>query len=514
MSWLDNMMRDMINAPARHIWVHHGLPPDDTERLHLSNNPEPSLDSCFKLGTAAQTSVGLSALAASRFHALRTDIEGSVRVDSRHALIEFAGERYYTIDGQLPEMFEDDELTDQYVTKDGGMVRLNMNFPHHKEGLLKILGCEADKATITAVMAEQDSSEFIDKVMKAELVATDLHSFDTIDATSHGRSTVNISPVSITKIGEAPRRSIEGVGEPEYALEGIRVLDLTRIIAGPVAARTLAAHGADVLHVSAPHLPAVPKFDVETTRCKRTTQLDLNKPEEKATLEELVKDADVFLQSYAPKALEKRGFGAKAVAEMRPGIVYASLTALAHTAVYWDRRAYNFCVEMLEGLQVQEAETYKEWLVANDKDASQVPRYKPLPMRAISHLAGQLLAFGIEAALCKTITEGGTWEVHVSLESVALWLRAMGSLTPEEAYDEGEPLPERTFPLAEEVAGYSITVERDDGDVDSPDTEQPTGSTMTVIRHAAEMEATRIKEGKAPMRLNAHKPEWLPRPAA
>ena len=90
----------------------------------------------------------------------------------------------------------------------------------------------------------------------------------------------------------------------------------------------------------------------------------------------------------------------------------------------------------------------------------------------------------------------------------------MGSLTPEEAYDEGEPLPERTFPLPREVAGYSITVERDDGDVDSPNNEQPTGSTMTVIRHAAEMEATRIKEGKAPMRLNAHKPEWLPRPAA
>ena len=209
----------------------------------------------------------------------------------------------------------------------------------HKEGLLKILGCEADKATITAVMAEHDSSEFIDKVMKSDLVATDLHSFTSIDATSHGRSTVNISPVSITKIGDAPPRSIEGVGEPEYALEGVRVLDLTRIIAGPVAARTLAAHGADVLHVSAPHLPAIPEFDVETTRGKRTTQLDLNNPEEKETLKTLVKDADVFLQSYAPKALEKRGFGAKAVAEMRPGIVYASLTALAHTAVYWDRRA-------------------------------------------------------------------------------------------------------------------------------------------------------------------------------
>ena len=89
----------------------------------------------------------------------------------------------------------------------------------------------------------------------------------------------------------------------------------------------------------------------------------------------------------------------------------------------------------------------------------------------------------------------------------------MGSLTAEEAYEEGEPLPERAFPLPREVAGYSITIERDNGDVYAPETEQPTGSTMTVIRHAAEMEATKIKEGRAPMRLNAHKPEWLPRSA-
>lgn len=100
--------------------------------------------------------------------------------------------------------------------------------------------------------------------------------------------------------------------------------------------------------------------------------------------------------------------------------------------------------------------------------------------------------------------------MHVSLESVALWLRNMGSLSAEEAYEESEPLPERSLPLPSEVAGFSITIERDDGDV-APETDQPTGSTMTVIRHAAEMEATRIKEGKAPMRLNAHKPEWLPR---
>jgi len=187
-----------------------------------------------------------------------------------------------------------------------------------------------------------------------------------MDATPHGIFQTNINPVFIIKIGDAPKRVLSDPGDIRYALEGIRVLDLTRVLAGPVCGRTLAgklydlgapahmltptcaalhlappAHGADVLLVTSPHLPSLPYLDVETSRGKRTTQLDLNAPADAEKLRTLVRDADVFVQSYRPGGLAGRGFGPEVCAAMRPGIVHASLAAFSPGGPWQDVKSVS-----------------------------------------------------------------------------------------------------------------------------------------------------------------------------
>ncbi len=169
------------------------------------------------------------------------------------------------------------------------------------------------------------------------MCATAYRSFDEWNAHPQAEALRGLPPVTLTKIGEAPKRRPTGGARP---LDGIRVLDLSRVIAGPVAGRALAAHGADVLLVTSPHLPALPVLDADTSRGKRTTQLDLNTPEGRTKLGELCEEADVFLQAYRPGALEAKGFG---VSVGSPGMVYASLNAWGWDGPWKDRRGVSVC---------------------------------------------------------------------------------------------------------------------------------------------------------------------------
>ncbi|KAF8260982.1 CoA-transferase family III domain-containing protein [Lactarius quietus] len=503
------MLKDLIDGPAKSLWVKQGLPPDPLQHLRLTEAPDPSVDSSFKLGTAAQSAIGLSALAAAHFHFLRTGEEEEVHVDARHAVLEFNSEKYYTIDGKRPQENLFDELSDIYKTKDG-YVRLHTNFPHHKQGLLDILHCEPTKEAVAAALADWSAEELEAEVFRRHLCAAALRSFDEIDETPQGIFQTNITPISITKVGDAPKRVLTDPGDVQYALEGIRVLDLTRVLAGPVCGRTLAAHGADVLYVTSPNLPSLPFLDIETSRGKRTTQLDLNAPADAAKLRDLIGGADVFLQSYRPGGLAARGFGPAACAAIRPGIVHASITAFSPGGPWQDVKSFDSLVQTLGGFNVQEAEAYAEYVRAThgEDEAASLPPYRALPMQALDHAAGHLLAFGIAAALCKTVTEGGSWQVRVSLSATLLWIRRFGNIHPRAAFGEGLPLPPRTVPLDPEVAALSTTIERDPGDFGSEEGAQR----MTAIRHAAVFSRLKIREGKAPMRLDAHRAEWLPRP--
>ena len=155
--------------------------------------------------------------------------------------------------------------------------------------------------------------------------------------------------LEIERVGDAPRESLPAGDRP---LAGVRVLDLTRVLAGPTCARTLAEHGADVLKVSSPQLPHSGDIEIDTGLGKLSTFLDLRRPAEVETLTSLVRDGrcDVFSQSYRPGSLAARGFGAQALAALRPGIVCVELSAWGRAGPWAQRRGFDTVVQCASGM--------------------------------------------------------------------------------------------------------------------------------------------------------------------
>lgn len=405
----------------------------------------------------------------------------------------------------MPTASARDYLTGIYRTKDDSFVRLHTNFPHHRQGILNILQCDPTREAVQAALLHWNAQDLEDEAVKLKMCIAAYRSFEEWDKHPQATALRGTPPVQLIKIGEAPKRDINFKESPRFPLEGIRVLDLCRVLSGPVCGRTLAAYGADVLLVTSPKLPDLPVLDIDTSRGKRTTQLDLTQVPQIDCLKELVKDADVFLQAYRPGGLQEKGFGPQELAKVRPGIVYASLTAYGWEGPWKHKRGFDSLVQTATGFNWAEAEVFAKF---NGQPAMDKPEPRALPVQALDHVAGYFLVFGIQAAIAKTIAEGGSWEVRVSLAAVAQWLRSLGQLPPDTAFRDGRPLPKRMTPPDTEVAALSVTLHQATGD--KRDVEGHL-RTMSAIRHAAQLSVTPVKDVEAPMCLDRHQPVWLPR---
>lgn len=388
-----------------------GLPDRTMESLTLSGS-EPVLPSSFRVDAAAQTSIAAAALAAAEIWRWRTGRSQEVAVDMRAAATEFRSERHVRLDGAPPgESW--DAIAGLYPTADG-FVRLHTNFAHHRAGIVRLLACEDSREAVAAALLLQKSADFEQKATAAGMCVAALRSLEGWDAHPHGQFMQGMKPLRIERIGDAPAEAF--TPDPVRPLSGVRVLELTRVIAGPVAGRTLAAHGADVLHITGPGVPNMDVLLPDTNRGKRPAELDLRSQAGAARLRELAAGADVFLQSYRHGALAGLGFGAEQVAAMRPGIVYGTLSAYGEEGPWAGKRGFDSLVQVATGLNAAEAEAA----------GSAVP--KALPCQALDHASGYLLALGVMAALRRRAEEGGSWRVRVSLAGTGLWLRSLGRL--------------------------------------------------------------------------------------
>jgi hypothetical protein len=287
-----------------------------------------------------------------------------------------------------------------------------------------------------------------------------------------GQAVAGLPLLEIERIGEAPARPLPGgAGRP---LSGLRVLDLTRVIAGPVCGRTLAAHGADVMRITAPHLPAMGDLDIDTGRGKLSAALDLRAAEEQRCLAQLVREADVFVQGYRPGGLAALGFSPEALADMRPGIVAVSLSAWGHAGPWAGRRGFDSQVQNASGINWAEAE------------ALGVAPPRELPCQALDHAAGYLMAFGATMALLRKAREGGSWHVRVSLAQTGHWLVGLGRL--QGGFDVPEPGGEEIKALLEE--------------------QDTAFGRFTSIRHAARLSETPAFWARPPVPLGTHAPMW------
>ena len=430
---------------------------------------DPVLPSSFAVGTAAQAAIAASALAAAELWHLRGGGRQSVRVDMRHAAIEFRSERYLRIEGN-PVADHRDRIVGLYRCGDGRWVRLHTNLPHHCAGTLKLLRCDYDRAAVQRSLEGWQAFELEDAAAQAGLVITATRSFDEWDRHPQGRAVAGLPPFSIERIGDAAPRPLPAGGRP---LAGVRVLDLTRIIAGPVCGRTLAAHGADVLLVTAAHLPSMEPLVIDNGRGKLATFIDLRDASGRDQLAALVRDADVFVQGYRPGAIGRYGFSPQEFARLRPGIVYVSICAYGHEGPWADRRGFNSLVQNANGLNVAEAE------------AAGSDQPKPLPAQALDHATGFLMAFATMSALKHRATQGGSWHVRCSLAQTGQWVRGLGRIQglqcPDPSFDE---VRDR---LEDSASGFGR---------------------LTSVRHSALMSETPPCWKRPSVPLGTHSPGW------
>jgi crotonobetainyl-CoA:carnitine CoA-transferase CaiB-like acyl-CoA transferase len=373
---------------------------------------EPQLPSSFRVAAAAQASIAAAGLAAAQVWKLRSGQSQDVTVDMRHAVVECRSERYLRVDGKGSPMAWD-TIAGIYKTRDRRYVRLHTNFPHHRAAVCKVLNCKPERDDVQAALMRWDGEAFETAAYAAGGVVAMMRSHREWSDLPHAKALAALPPVIIEKIGEAAPKSWPAGERP---LEGLRVLDLSRVIAAPVAGRALAAHGADVLLISGPDLPAIPWLTIDTGRGKLTSLIELKSEAGRSALRDLLASADIFSQGYRPQALASLGFAPQDAARINPGIVYVSLSAYGHAGPWAERRGYDSLVQTSTGFNRAEGE------------AAGVEGPKELPAQMLDHATGYLMAFGALMAKARESREGGSWHVRVSLAQTGRWLWNLGRL--------------------------------------------------------------------------------------
>jgi hypothetical protein len=367
-----------------------------------------------------------------------------------------------------------------------------------------------------------------------------------------GKAVANLTgPVTLRKIADSSPVPWPRLTRPLHKpLQGIRVLDLTRVIAGPVAGRTLAgngahlatlalhllidllsAYGADVLwgkrdflfllpglsklksiyKVTAPHLPSLPYLDPDTSRGKRSIHLDLrhSNPADRDKFVALLRSADVLLQSYRPGALAALGFSPEEVAKINPSVVYATLSAWGREGPWEGRRGFDSLAQTATGFNVDEGSAYEAFMGSR---MSGMEKPRALPCQALDHASGYLLAYvpiafsydflfeqwremfrlGIQTALLRRASSGGCWQVIVSLAETGKWIRELGRSNTS-AFERATP----SFEDVREAGLLDKLVTRD-------------GRNLTFLSHSATLEDCEVGWTEAPRKLGTDKAEWLP----
>ena len=451
------------------LWLSAGGEPAALDAVTLTGE-EPQLPSSFRVAAAAQTSIAAAGLAAAQLWKLRSGQSQGIAVDMRHAVVECRSERYLRVDGKPPPPAWD-AIAGVYKTGDKRFVRLHTNFPHHRAAVCKVLDCKAERDDVQAALMQWEAEAFETAAYAAGGVVAMMRSHDEWSALPQAKALGDLPTVSIEKIGEAAPKPWPAGDRP---LAGVRVLDLSRVIAGPVAGRTLAAHGADVLLISGPGLPAIPWLTIDTGRGKLSAFAELKSEQGQGALRDLLAQADIFSQGYRPRALGSLGFSPQDAARINPGIVYVSLSAYGHAGPWAERRGFDSLVQTSTGFNHAEGQ------------AAGAEGPKELPAQMLDHATGYLMAFGAMMAKARQAREGGSWHVRVSLAQTGRWLWNLGRIA--DGLKSEDLKGEAVTPFIEEV---------------------PSGfGPLRAVSHSATLSKTPAFWSRPAMPLGSHPPQW------
>jgi len=395
-----------------------GLPHPAADEVQVSG-ADPVLETRFRIAeTAASVLAGIG-VAINDLWDMKTGRRQQVAIDVRAAAAALRSNKYlearnsqggydYVFD---PQHEANRGLTGCYQAKDGRWALPHFGLDHLRRRMLDLLQADPDPASIAKAVAKWDAMDLEAAIDEARLCGGMIRSHDEWMREAHGQVLAAKPVIEIMKIADSDPEPMPVGPRP---LSGIRALDLTRILAGPVTGRTLAEHGADVLMVAAAHVPQVWPYVGDTSHGKRSCFLDLTQADEKQQLLDLVATADVFSQGYRPAVIERLGFGPEALAAHRPGLIYVSISCYGADGPFSHRAGWEQIAQIMTGIAAEGVQSG--------------PTYQPrlLPAAANDYITGYLGAFGALVALGRRAREGGSYHVRVSLCQTAMMIYRQG----------------------------------------------------------------------------------------
>jgi crotonobetainyl-CoA:carnitine CoA-transferase CaiB-like acyl-CoA transferase len=465
----------MPTEALRSILPTAGLSADRAGTVAFTGGTDPILPTPFRIGMAGSATLAATGLASADLWEMRTGRRQSVSVDVRRATASLRSGHYMKLgDGEVSA--RRNSIMGVYPTKDGRWSYLHCNFPNHRAAALSVLGVPEDRDAVAAAVLNWNAQDLEEAIIAAKGAGGMARTHAEWAQHPQAAAIASLPLMEVVRIGDAPPEPLPPGNRP---LSGIRVLDLTRVLAGPTCARTLAEHGADVLKITAPHLPNLGYQEFDTGHGKWSAHLDLREARDVEILRGLVREADVFSQGYRPGTLGSRGLWPEELAALRPGLVYVSLCAFSHAGPWASRRGFDTVVQTVSGITSRQAEVVP----------GKTPGPQFYPVSAIDYCTGYLMAFGAMVALARRAREGGSWLVRISLAQVGKWIVDLGEVAESAARDA----PTEFSP--DELTRWSMV------------SETPSGS----LRHLSpvvQMSETQPHWARPSVPLGYNRPEW------
>jgi crotonobetainyl-CoA:carnitine CoA-transferase CaiB-like acyl-CoA transferase len=405
-------------AVFERLWREIGLRPEDLAGPVAITGADPVVPSLHRLGTAASAALAAQGAAIAAIWKARGGAEQSVSVDLSRAVVpglqttSHVQQNGHTMGGR-PRM----GARNFFATADGRQIYLLrlVNYPELLIKLLTVLGCGPDDASMTRTVGKWNAFELEDAMAEKGAVACVARDGAEWRAHPQGAWLAARPAIDIEKIGESDPEPFTKGARP---LSGVRVIDCTHVLAGTVTSRVLAEQGADVLHVSPPSRQDGHGMLLDTGLGKRSAIADLNRPDDAEQLYALVKSGDLFVQSWRPGALDRKGFSPEALAEKRPGIIYVSVSCYGSGGPWRERGGFEPLGQTACGLVLEEG-------------SADQPKMAPTGTMN-DYLVPYLASTGALAALIRRSREGGSYHVKVSLTSASMFVQSLGLLTAEE----------------------------------------------------------------------------------
>lgn len=379
---------------------------------------DPVLSTRFRIGDTCAAVLAGAGVAVNDLWEMRTGRRQKAAISVRHAAAGLKSSSYL----QRPDgngVFKDvvnaeheamRAITQPWPTSDGRFVLPHFGLPNLKERMCRLLGVtDPTPASVSKAVAKWKALDLESAIDENRVCGGMVRSNAEWLATPHGQVLAQKPIVEVIKIADGDPEPLPAGDRP---LSGIRVLDLTRILAGPVCARTLAENGAEVLMVTAERLPQIPEHVIDTSHGKRSCFLDLSKAEQAAQLKDLVRDADVFSQGYRPGMIGNLGFGPDELAAIRPGIIYTSISCYGADGPFSHRGGWEQVAQTMTG-------------ICHDNNPE---RPHLLPAAACDYTTGYLAAYGVMLALARRAREGGSYHVRVSLCQSGMFIHRQGKV--------------------------------------------------------------------------------------